>query len=95
MWQAISKLIGLFPALIAEFPLAWRRIIIAGGPVVVIAALTCFGLSWRLTGHVPPTALTSSLAVALDVKLLSFTAILIAVTLAWLAALVHSLHRRK
>ncbi len=93
MWPAISKLIGLIPTLIGELPAGQRRVGVFGIFSVVLVVIVCGLIAWRLRADIPETAVTASLSVVLDVKMVVFGMVAITVILAWLAALVYSLYR--
>ena len=94
MWQAVSNLIRLIPALIGELPPVWKRIVILGAFAAVFAVGICVALSWRLSGDVPPTVLTGSLSIFLDAKLLALTIAVIVVILSWLGTMIYALYQR-
>ena len=93
MWDAISKLMGLIPALIRELPVGQRRVGVFGILSVVLAIIVCGLIALRLRGGVPETAVTASLAIVLDVKMIVFGVVAITVVLAWLVVLLYSLYR--
>ena len=84
---------GLIPALIRELPVGQRRVGVFGILSVVLAIIVCGLIAWRLRGDVPETAVTASLAIVLDVKMIVFGAVAIMVVLAWLVVLLYSLYR--
>ncbi len=93
MWDTISKLVGLIPALIRELPVGQRRVGVFGVLSAVLAIIVCGLIAWRLRGGVPETAMTASLAIVPDVKMIVFGAVAITVVLAWLVVLLYSLYR--
>lgn len=86
-------MVRLIPELIRELPVGQRRVGVFGILSVVLAVMVCALIAWRLRGGVPETAVTASLAIVLDIKMIVFGVVAIMVILAWLAVLLYSLYR--
>ena len=73
---------------------AWRQIVATGIATAVFMGFVCWLIDQRFTANAPPSALTGSLPIALDIKLLTLVVVAMTVTLAWLVAFLYSLYRK-
>lgn len=85
--QLISTLIGALSN-------PWRQIVLIGMGVAAALALAYFLIERRLTQDLPPSTLTDSLPIALDIVLWATAVTAVAITLAWLATTLYLLLRR-
>jgi hypothetical protein len=73
----------------------WQQVVVLGACAAALLVLAYFLIERRLTSDLPPSRLTGSLPVVLDLILLSLAVTAAVVILAWLAAALYLTYRRR
>ena len=82
------------PALLNALSGVWKQLTAIGVFVLVALVVAYFLIERRLTGDAPPSAITRSLPIAMDVLLWVLAVVGIMVALLWLLVVIHRLYRQ-